>query len=110
MSTKKTNKRKTTVSYDDEILPYLTDPDEAAQYLKVSLEDEDPRIFLLALSRVAKANGGVGMLAKRTGLNRENLYRTLSTKGNPKLSNIDSILKTFGLRLSIEPMSGRARH
>ena len=102
MNIKKTNKRVVTASYIDELIEELKDPAEASAYLKISMEDEDPRIFLTALARVAKANGGVAMLAKKTGLNRENLYRTLSPKGNPKLESIDAMLRSLGMRLSVE--------
>ena len=91
-----------TTSYEEELLEDLKKPEEALAYLKVSFEDDDPSIFLTALGRVAKANGGLSVLAKRTGLNRENLYRTLSAKGNPKLNNIDALLRTFGMKLTVE--------
>lgn len=99
-----------TASYEEELLDELKDPAEALAYLKVSFEDDDPSIFLTALGRIAKANGGLGALAKRTGLNRENLYRTLSAKGNPKLMNIDALLRTFGMKLTVEQVPKSARN
>src|SRR5438105_832943 len=107
MNTKKS--RKMTASYEEELLKDLKKPEEALAYLKISFEDEDPSIFLTALGRVAKANGGLSTLAKRTGLNRENLYRTLSAKGNPKLNNIDALLRTFGMKLTVEQVAKSAR-
>ena len=101
------------VSYEDELIEALKDPREAAAYLKISLEDEDPRIFLNALGRVARANGGLSLLARKTGLNRENLYRTLSPKGNPKIDSVGAVLRSLGLKLSVEavgvPASRNAR-
>ncbi|HET9136399.1 MAG TPA: addiction module antidote protein [Candidatus Kapabacteria bacterium] len=102
MPAKKTKQRITSESYEAQLLEDLKDPKEAFAYLKVSFEDEDPRMFLTALRRVAQANGGLSALAKETGLNRENLYRTLSPKGNPKLGNIDAVLRSFGMKLSVE--------
>ena len=90
------------MSYEEDLQESLNDPQEAFEYLKASFEDEDPRIFLLALSDVAKAQGGLASLSKKSGLNRESLYRTLSMKGNPKLQSIDSILHSLGMRLSVE--------
>ncbi len=101
MNTKR-KKDERSVSYEEYLIESLKDPDEAFAYLKISILDDDPRIFLTALRRVAKANGGISVLAKRTGLNRENLYRTLSAKGNPKLANIDAVLKALGMKLSVE--------
>ncbi len=97
------------VSYEEELLEELKKPEEALAYLKISFEDDDPSIFLTALGRVAKANGGLSSLAKRTGLNRENLYRTLSAKGNPKLGNIDALLRTFGMKLTVEQVTKSSR-
>ena len=104
-----TKKRKMTVSYEEEFLKDLKNPELALAYLKISFEDDDPSIFLTALGRVAKANGGLSTLAKRTGLNRENLYRTLSAKGNPKLGNIDALLRTFGMKLTVEQVAKTAK-
>ena len=89
-------------SYQPEIVEGLKDVGEAAAYLNASLEDEDPRVFLLALRDVAEARGGVGRLSSSAGLNRESLYRTLSSKGNPRLRSLDVLLHAMGLRLAVE--------
>src|SRR5579872_1472125 len=57
----------------------------AAQYLNACLEDNDPRVFLLALREVAEARGGIRSLWRNAHLNRESLYRMLSKSGNPSL-------------------------
>jgi probable addiction module antidote protein len=80
------------------------DSQEATRYLEAAMEDEDPRIFLLALKDVADAYGGMGKLAQATGLNRENLYRMLSAKGNPEITSLSRVLQALGLRLKVEPL------
>jgi probable addiction module antidote protein len=80
-----------------------TDPEKAKHYLEAAMGDENPRVFLLALKEVAEAFGGIPQLAKVTGLNRENLYRMLSEKGNPELSSLNRVLQALGLRLRVEP-------
>ncbi|MDP4200483.1 MAG: putative addiction module antidote protein [Bacteroidota bacterium] len=91
----------------------MKNPSEAAAYLRACLEDEDPRVFLIALGHVARANGGLSLLARKTGLNRENLYRTLSPRGNPKIDSVGAVLRSLGMKLSVEMMNpsraGRAR-
>lgn len=84
------------------------DPEEATLYLQAAMEDEDPRVFLLALKDVADACGGMGKLAQATGLNRENLYRMLSAKGNPELGSLARVLRAVGLRLRVEPLDRTA--
>lgn len=74
----------------------------ALGYLNACLEDENPAIFLLALGDVARAYGGMGNLAKKTGLNREAIYRVLSKNGNPTLSSLESLLGALGFKLKIE--------
>lgn len=89
-------------SYEPELIEALKDPEEAAEYLSAALEDRDPRAFLLALRDVSEAFGGMAKVAKRTKLNRENLYRMFSRRGNPALSSLNKVLAAFGLRLAIE--------
>ena len=59
-------------------------------------------MFLLALRNVAEAQGGLLKLSKKAKLNRANLYRMLSHKGNPELFSLESLLEAFGLRLAVE--------
>ena len=75
---------------------------DAAAYLNAALHDDDHPAFLLALRDIAEAQGGMGWLAKQSELNRENLYRTLSVRGNPRFFNLLAVLDAFGLELSIQ--------
>ena len=54
----------------------------AAAYLNAAVEDDDPAAFLQALRNVTDAQGGIGKVANLAGLNRQQLYRTLSEHGN----------------------------
>jgi len=90
--------------YHESLIQDLQDPEEALAYLNAALIDEDPRIFLLALKHVLEAQGGsFSELAKKTQLNRENLYRMFSKKGNPKLTSLRSVLHVLGCELAIQP-------
>jgi probable addiction module antidote protein len=90
------------IDYQEKLLQDLQNPKEAIAYLNASLIDEDPRIFLLALKNVVAAQGKIATIAKKTKLNRENLYRMLSKKGNPKLSSIVPVLNVLGFHLSVQ--------
>jgi probable addiction module antidote protein len=102
---KKTKTKKAhLIDYQEQLIRELEDPNEAREYLNAALMDEDPRIFLLALKNVLEAQGDdMTAIAKKTKLNRENLYRILSKKGNPKLTSIISLLKAIGLHLAVQP-------
>ena len=80
---------------------YLKTPEDIAAYLNEVLEEDDPKLLMLALRNVADATGGISALAEQTGLNRESLYKTLSGKRNPGIETINMILHAFKLRLSV---------
>lgn len=101
------SKIKGTVSHHEaELAELRADRELAVEYLKAameSLDDPDDRAAgLLALRTVAEAYGGLGVVAAEAGISREALYRTLSPKGNPTLKTLLAVLKTVGLRLSVE--------
>jgi probable addiction module antidote protein len=96
------------VSHVDETLNELRASREfAVEYLKAALEalddPEDRAAGLLALRDVAEAYGGLGLVAAQAGISREALYRSLSPKGNPTLKTLLAVLKSVGMRLSVEP-------
>lgn len=85
-------------NYRTSLIKSLEDPKEAAAYFDAVLEEcrscdeeEAQKLILLALKNIAEAQGGLSILAKRTGLGRESLYKTLSPQGNPRLSTILSV-------------------
>ena len=90
-------------SYQDNLIESLKDPTEAAEYLNAALEDGETEVFLLALRDVVDSYGGIGKLAASTSLNRESLYRMLSTKGNPEFFSLSTVLDAVGFRLAVEP-------
>jgi len=90
---------------------HLRSDAEVAVYIEEMLADGDARAVPVALRTVADALGGMGVLAEKTGLSRETLYRTLSERGNPRLDTLAAILAAFGLRLSVRPTrQARSRH
>lgn len=90
------------VSYRDDLLRRLKDPEYAAAYLSACLEDEE-ETFLVALRDVAEAHGGIRKLAEKTRLNREHLFRMLSKSGNPSLYSLRQLVGAVGLKLTVQP-------
>ncbi len=94
------------INYQDELIKSLSDPKEAESYLNAALEDDDPRIFLLALKNVLEAKKtNLKSIAEKSELSRENLYRILSPKGNPKLNSLKSLLGSVGLQLQVQDLN-----
>lgn len=105
-----TKKQKKYIDFQEKLLQILQDPAEAVAYLNAALLDEDQRVFLVALKDVLEAHGGdISAVAEEAELNRENLYRMLSEKGNPKLTSLRSVLHVLGLELAIQPSQPHKR-
>lgn len=83
------------------MLERLRDPATAAAYINAAAHEDDPGAFLQALRNVAEARGGLTKIAIRAGLNRQQLYRTLSSAGNPELRSLTRILEATGLQLVV---------
>ena len=89
-----------------EVAELSADRKLAVAYLKVAMQSldspEDRGAGLLALRAVAEVYGGLAVVAAEAGISRESLYRALSPNGNPTLKTLVAVLKTLGLRLSVE--------
>jgi probable addiction module antidote protein len=81
----------------------LLDPEFAAAYLSYTAESDDPSDFMFALREVTEAYGGIGEIAKRAKLNRQQLYKTLSRSGNPEFRTLRAILEAAGFLLTVVP-------
>jgi probable addiction module antidote protein len=98
-------KDKTSVSHDEVMVKKLRKSRRfAAEYLRAALEDTDePQVLLIALRQIAAARGGIARIAKAAGIERESLYRALSSRGNPRLSTLFAVTRAMGLTLTVEP-------
>ena len=90
--------------YKSGLLAELRNPDYAAGYVSAAAA-ESWETFLLALRDVADAQSEMAKLASEAGVDRVNLYRMLSGKGNPRFKNLNLILKALGLRIAAVPDS-----
>src|SRR5579859_645039 len=90
--------------YEDWLIERLKDPEEAAGYLEAVIDEGNQAALMLALRQIAKANGGIAVVARRAKLTREATYRMLSKSGNPELRSLNAILGAAGLRLSVKPI------
>jgi probable addiction module antidote protein len=84
---------------------FRDDPDLSAEYLNLTLREGTQEEFLFALRRVVKVYGGIAKLADATGLNENTLHRTLSARGNPRLTTLAGICKAVGMEISITSAS-----
>ena len=96
-------KNKTYMNYEDYLQERLQDPKLAIAYLNEALKDEDENVFLIALKDVLSAqNQDITALAKKAHINRQNLYRMLSKKGNPRWDNITALIDAMGIKVQLK--------
>ncbi len=86
-----------------------TRPFDAAEYLKT---DEDIKLFLQdategtaeefvhALNTAARAKG-MSEVAKKAGVTRASLYKSLAEGGCPRFDTISKVAKALGCKLSV---------
>ena len=90
-------------SYKEELLADLrSNLGYATEYLSAAYADS-PEAFLVALRDATEAQKGMAKVAKQARVNRENLYRTLSERGNPTLNTVGSVLEALGIAVKFEP-------
>ena len=89
---------------------FRDDPDYAVQLLNSILEDGDQSELLITLRQMTQAFGGVPAIAETAHLSATQLYRTLSSDGNPVLSSLSAILKAMGLRLAVQSVQTPRAH
>jgi len=92
---------KTQAKHDDWLREKLQDAEFAAEFLNAAGEDDDTKTYLTALRKVVDARGGIALVAEKTDLSRETLYRTLSSSGNPTIKTLSAVLKATGLKFGV---------
>ena len=84
-----------------DVSDYLDNDEMMAEYLTLSLEDENPEVFITALGNVAKAKG-MAQIAKDSGLSRESLYKALRSGSKLRYETVQKILKALSVKLTAE--------
>ena len=87
---------------DFDVAEYLNSPEAIAAYLSEAFETGDDSLIAQALGAVARVKG-MKAVAEETGLNRENLYRSLSEGGRPELGTVMKVLDALDVQLVAKP-------
>jgi probable addiction module antidote protein len=93
---------------DFDVAEYLDSPKAIAAYLSEAFETGDDALIAQALGTVARVKG-MKDIANETGLNRENLYRSLSEGGNPELGTVMKVLDALDVQLVAKPKDDHRR-
>src|ERR1700691_4642373 len=93
---------------DFDVAEYLDSLEAIAAYLSEAFETGEDDLIAQALGTVARVKGMAG-IAKEAGLNRENLYRSLSEGGKPELSTVMKVLDALDVQLVAKPQEADKR-
>lgn len=84
---------------------YLDSPEMIAAYLTEAFESDDPSVIAMAIGTVARSQG-MGTIAEKAGLSRENLYRSLGGDAKPEFATVIKVLHAMGINLVAQPQHG----
>ena len=84
--------------YDLDLANMLKTDEAMEIFLTDAFETGDARHIASALGVVARAKG-MTTIARKTGLAREQLYKTLSEAGNPTLETTLAVMKAIGFEM-----------
>lgn len=77
----------------------LKSKEDIATFMGEAFKTNDPAYIAHALGVVARAKG-MAKIAAKTGLSREQLYRSFSENGNPTLKTTLTVMKVLGIQLT----------
>lgn len=90
----------TTPTRHFDISEHLNTPEDIRAFLQEVAATGDESDFIHALNIAARAMG-MTEVAKKAGVTRASLYKSLSEGGNPKFSTISKVTKALGCKLAI---------
>ncbi|MCB9421826.1 MAG: putative addiction module antidote protein [Ardenticatenaceae bacterium] len=82
-------------------------PEEINDFLTEIFDDyaqDGDSVALLSSLRVVARAKGVSNMAAEVGMTRQGLQKALSAKGNPRLDNINAIMRAMGYQLMPHPL------
>jgi len=82
------------------IADHLETEQDIKGFLKEVVDTGNTSDFIHALNIAAKAKG-MSEVAKKAGVTRSSLYKSLSEEGNPRFDTINKIINALGCKLEI---------
>lgn len=92
--------------FTDYLKEKLQNEETLIAYINEALEqyslDHNKELFLVILKEAIIAKGGVAKISREAHINRQHLYKMLSSKGNPSFDNVGTLLSVLELQLKVE--------
>ena len=94
---------KRAISYQKHLREFLKNPEAAAEYMEVILEEKtpEPELLHLALTDIVEALGGLNMSSEEATQQREKIDELLSSQGSEAIYHFADLLKALGLKLTV---------
>lgn len=92
--------------YDYDPAEVLKSQKAIAVFMTDAFETGDVAYIAKALGVVARAKG-MTEIAQETGLSREQLYRSFSEQGNPRLKTFLMVMQAIGMKMTVKMAAGR---
>ena len=86
----------------------LKDPAYASAYINEAMDDGDEVVFKTALADVIRARG-VATVARRAGINRVTVYKTLRPGTETSFTTMHALLKACSVTLKVMPADRKPR-
>ncbi len=83
-----------------DIAEHLKSPEDIRIFLQEVAATGDDSDFIHALNTAARAMG-MTEVAKKAGVTRASLYKSLSEDGSPKFKTISKVTKALGCKLAV---------
>ena len=83
-----------------EFAQHVETEEDMKAYLTAFLEEDGAEGFIDALGHLVRKKG-VTAIARSAGISRQNLYRTLTSDGNPNFITVNKVLEALGCKLTI---------
>ena len=93
------------LDYETVLIEQLKDPEEARAYLNAALQEEDPRVFLLALKRIVLAQKSMVVVRRKAKLSVENFEKIFNARTMPRLETLVPLLHAVGFDINFELIS-----
>ncbi len=91
------------VSYQDDLIEFLKQPEAVAAYIEAILEEKnvESELLPLALSNIVEARGGITQLSDVAKLHYEKLKNLLSKTGGEEVYLLVALLDALGFQLQV---------
>lgn len=92
-------------TYPWDAAEFLTTPEAISSYLEVVLEDDEMPYRMRALATIARARGGMDIVAAETGISVEILAKAAQEVGSGDRNTVVKVMESYRRRVSSDSLT-----